>query len=629
MVFDLRNVPSVVVNLPSDTHRRDYMTNLFTKLGMPHSFVPGITRFGKKKNVAAAYAGGFDSIEKSPFIIFDDDQELLWQDCVLPHVPDDADIIYLATRNSGCLPDKPEYKSQFGLNAYDGLALAESYDDTYFRLYSMISSMAILICSERGKNRYRLELRKAFNRSTAADIRYAFAMPDLNVYALRTPMFAENQSLQVAAKSDEGRRAMTHTPLREVTENEIRIARHRHRKMAVKAVRDEVTKALNWEVLQAVQPTEVLSAIEQTPVKLPGYNRDVLKDRLEIIQNAKVFPPHTETGSCGVTDEIGRFCKLSAEYRWIKRRMPAPETSRHEHGFKELKGTYVYGGWMHPHFGHFLAESIVRLWALGEDHGPIDGIVFIPYGPKTIWRTRKAYLPMLRIFTGDLPIIPQVNQAIVERLIVAEPGFGHQSRMAGSPKFIDFFRRQVATKIAPQGPERLYVSRSNLNPKRGGVFGEKLLEEFLISEGYEVFHPQQHSAEEQLARYAAARYLISLDGSPLHFAAFALQPGAKVGIIKRRYSSIPEQMVTHINRFSGADVSLFDHIEEMWVNEKSRRVDYSSMGRLDLVAITKGLKQKGFTAQDGLMAPLSIDQINQELAARPDEAGRLVPYEKP
>lgn len=626
MVLDLRNIPSVIVNLPQHSQRRDHMKGLMTGLGMPHRFVSGVTKFGKKKNVAAAHAAAFDTMEAAPFIVFEDDQELLWDDCVLPDPPQDADVIYLANSQLGCLPDTAEYKAKYRMNAYPGLALAEAHDAHYLRLYSMISAMAILILSERGRARYRLELKKAFNRDIPIDVRYAFAMPDLRVYALRSPMFAEAPDLQVAAKQGNARYDETHLPLPVAREGDIRIARHRHRKLVVQAVRDPQSASLNWHVQQAVGPQDMLAPITQPRLRLPNYNQDILKDRLELIENAKVFPPDPETDSCGVTDEIGRFCPLSAEYRRIKRRMRVPEPARHDEPIARLSGTYVYGGWLHPHFGHFLAESTVRLWALGEDHGPIDGVIFIPYGPKTIWRTRKTYMPILQLLAGDVPIIPQVSPAIVDRLIVAEPGFGHQDRMMGSRKYIDFMRGRVAGQIAPEGPERLYISRSYLSHKRGGIFGERALEDYLTTQGYTIFHPQQHSAAEQLARYRAAREIISLDGSPLHFAAFAVNSDARVAIIKRRISDIPEKMAAHITRFSGADVTVIDAIKDMWVNEGKQRIDYSAYGHLDLVAVTRALGDAGFCRTDAAMPPFTQSDIAAELDRRPEDAPHMVPF---
>lgn len=628
MTLDLRSIPAAIVNLPTDKHRRAFMEEQFGSLGIQTKFVPGVTKFGKKKSVAAAYINAFEAMDQAPFVVFDDDQELLWDDCILPDIPADADIIYLATRNSGCLPDRPENKKKFGFHAYDGLALAEAFDETYLRLYSMISSMAVFVVSERGRERYRLELKKAYNRSTAADIRYAFAMPSLNVYALRQPMFAEKQSLQVPSKSGDLRVAATHTPLIVTTEGEVREASHRLRNLKVEAKRDVATQALNWEVLE-VKPTTIVTPPATPALRLPGYNQDILKDRIEVIENAKVFPPDPTTNSCGVTDANGAFSRFSQEFKTPRRPSPPPEERRTNLDLPRLEGTYLYGGWLHPHFGHFLAESTARLWALEEYKEQIDGILYIPIGPKSIWRARKAYAPIIDIFSGGIPIIPETHPKTVERLILPEPGFGHQGRMRGTERYKNFMRKSVAETINPKGSERLYVSRSELNDTRGGVFGEKLIEAFMVANGYEIFHPQQHSAAEQLARYRAARYLVSLDGSALHFAAYALQPGAKVAIIKRRKSDIPDNISLQLGRFADAEVDLIEVIKRMWVKAGTRHIDHRSFGELDLAQLSGMLFDRGFLDKPDQLRNMRQEEIHAYLDSRHAGANKLAPIDAP
>ncbi len=249
--LDLRDIPAAIVNLPSQTLRREHMTALFTGLGIQHQFVDGVSKHGKKRNVAAAMIKAHDAFPAAPFLICEDDLLLMQPDVILPAPPADADIIYLAKSDHGCLPDRPEYTKVYRHRAYGGLALAEAYSEDYLRLSSMISAIAVLILSERGRLRYREELRKAYNRETAIDIRYAFAMPDLRVYAPRLPLFAEDMALQPGPKRNEERRLITHTPLPVAYEGERRISEGRLFRIDVCARRNPANGALEWEVVQA------------------------------------------------------------------------------------------------------------------------------------------------------------------------------------------------------------------------------------------------------------------------------------------------------------------------------------------------------------------------------------------
>jgi hypothetical protein len=249
--LDLRSVPAAIVNLPSQKARRDQMSALFTRLGIDHQFIDGVSRHGKKRNVAEAMLKAHDAFSAAPFMVCEDDLLLMQADVVIPAPPADADIVYLAKSDHGCLPNRPDYAELYRHRAYAGLALAEAHDDRYLRLTSMISAIAVLVLSEKGRLRYREELRKAFNRDAPIDIRYALAMPDLRVYTPRLPIFAEDMTLQPPPKRNEERRLVTHAPLPVAFEGERRTGENMLFRLDVRARRNLVTEALEWEVVQA------------------------------------------------------------------------------------------------------------------------------------------------------------------------------------------------------------------------------------------------------------------------------------------------------------------------------------------------------------------------------------------
>ncbi len=328
------------------------------------------------------------------------------------------------------------------------------------------------------------------------------------------------------------------------------------------------------------------------------YNKTAMSDRFVVLNNAVVFPPDDQ-GRCGVLDAEGQFAEYSLDYARPRRARLPPDPALLDPALldqplAQLAGRHLFAGPMHPHFGHFLLESTPRLWALGVDPEPVNSVLFIPIRPGTIWRARKAYRPFLEIFCGDLPIENIVTPTRVETLVVPDPGFGHEARMVGTPHYRAFMRDRVAANIAPAGPDRLYISRTGLSDHKGGILGETLIEEVLSSQGYEVFHPQRHSAREQLARYAAARQIVALDGSALHMAAYALRPDCRVAMIARRRSAIIPRLADQLTRFSGAQVQTLDCLVACWVKPGSTRIDYSSIGEVDMARLFAELQAGGF-----------------------------------
>lgn len=323
------------------------------------------------------------------------------------------------------------------------------------------------------------------------------------------------------------------------------------------------------------------------------YNKTGMSDRFVVLKDAVVCPPDDQ-GRCGVLDADGTFVTFSQDHLRPRRARVPPDPALLDQPLAELAGRHLFAGPMHPHFGHFLLESTPRLWALGVDPEPINSVLFIPFGPNSIWRARKAYRPFLEIFCGERPIANIVVPTRVETLVVADPGFGHEARMAGTAQYRAFMRGRVAEAIPPEGPARLYISRTGLGDNRGGILDETVIEQVLAANGYEIFHPQRHSARAQLAKYAAARQIVALDGSALHMAAYAARPDCHIGMIARRRSAILPRLADQIRRFSGASVEVIDCLVACWVKAGSTRIDYSSIGEVDLARLFARLDGDGF-----------------------------------
>jgi len=318
-----------------------------------------------------------------------------------------------------------------------------------------------------------------------------------------------------------------------------------------------------------------------------------LSDTYEVLENATVFP-HATDNSCGVLDSEGRFCAFSRGVMGPRRASTEPQMP--ETHLPRIEGNYLYGGWLRAHFGHFLLESTSRFWLLDELQADFDGILFTQFRKGGLGMAYKRYGSFLDILSGGVPIRLLREPTQVERVFVADPGFGHDYLMCASPRYRALTRAQVDKAVQADGPEKLYVSRSALPRARGGVVAETRIEELMITNGYAVFHPQKHSIPEQLARYKAARKLVALDGSALHMAAYALKPDAQVGMILRRQMGLLDKLAQQIELFSGATVNKLDALCASWIDPDAKRVDFRSIGELDFDLLQAQLTEKGFIA---------------------------------
>jgi hypothetical protein len=211
----------------------------------------------------------------------------------------------------------------------------------------------------------------------------------------------------------------------------------------------------------------------------------------------------------------------------------------------QLKGRWLFGGWLRGHFGHMVNESLGRLWAV--DAAPWAGIVFLRYGrdlPQaaaalTPARGREklleAFLDLLGI-TAEVVVAEQPVQ--VERLVVPE-----QCRLGPTEEDLDSHRvlRRYLAGAAARGivpaepiPEKVYVSRSQLEAHKAKFVLETAIEANLARAGYAIVHPERMSLTDQVLLYRGARTLIFAEGSAVHMAVPHLGPGQRVAVLWRQ-----------------------------------------------------------------------------------------------
>lgn len=299
--------------------------------------------------------------------------------------------------------------------------------------------------------------------------------------------------------------------------------------------------------------------------------------------------------ACGVLDSAGAWCPLSRGWIRARKSYPQPTLGPREK-IVDLPGTHLYAGHFRGHFGHFLVEATARLWALDHLDRPPDSILYLPYRGQVgaIERAIHDLAPFFRLLDIGLPVRTHGDVLRVERLIVPELGFGWAERYAGSSAYRAFMQRRLHAAAPAEGGDHLYISRARLNAQRGGILGETVIEENLARLGYEIFHPERHPLEVQVARYKAARRVVALDGSALHLAAYVLPPGARVAMIKRRSRANVDDYLLQFRSFCNVDIDVIDVVRTDWVAEAATRSDYKSVGELDFGALFAGLEAAGY-----------------------------------
>ncbi|NDW03758.1 glycosyltransferase family 61 protein [Jiella pacifica] len=166
----------------------------------------------------------------------------------------------------------------------------------------------------------------------------------------------------------------------------------------------------------------------------------------------------------------------------------------------------VYGGYILPHFGHFMIESTARLWwvALNRYQGPVIFQTVQPEVPDYAQRF-FSLLGIRPVFLDGAEGV-RVRSLIVPQAAAMERGGVHRS-------FTLPFQQIAEGSRGKSGPERLYVSRGQ---GVGAVFGERTVQNVLRREGFAVLDPTRATLPEQIAAFANAREIVGCTGSAMH-----------------------------------------------------------------------------------------------------------------
>ncbi len=261
---------------------------------------------------------------------------------------------------------------------------------------------------------------------------------------------------------------------------------------------------------------------------------------------------------------------------------------------ERLPGRWLWGGVLWRYFPHFVTESVTRLWALEHlDEKEFEGILFTPKNPNAEGPPPSFQEDFLKLMGCSLPIREVREPCVPDELYVPGQGFGLGDISRGTDRFIEAMALRFGQDIAPEGPEKLYISRSQLGPNRGALLGEERLEALIEAEGYEVFHPQAHPLAVQVARYKAARKIVAAEGSALHFLAFVARPEQHVAMILRRRSGATRHISAHLESFSGRAPVWIETLRRTWMPEGEVRKRLA-IGEPDFAAVQDALIKHGF-----------------------------------
>lgn len=180
----------------------------------------------------------------------------------------------------------------------------------------------------------------------------------------------------------------------------------------------------------------------------------------------------------------------------------------------------VWGGQATGPYGHFLTESVSRLWPLVAG-GDLEGLPVVFAKPPTAQFARD----WLDAFGAPVVELPQQGAVRFTRMFVPEPAWRLGAWIAPEIRDIHLQARSGLAIPEPahdKPSEVLWLSRSGLEP--GRVAYDEALLEWLLGDRVRVIRPETLTLAEQVATIEGGRAVAGVIGSAFHTLLLASAP---------------------------------------------------------------------------------------------------------
>ncbi len=203
----------------------------------------------------------------------------------------------------------------------------------------------------------------------------------------------------------------------------------------------------------------------------------------------------------------------------------------------------VWLGYFWDFYGHFLSDSLGRLWYLIKKRSL--KVCFISKSDNT-------FIDFLRLFgLKDEQIIRVTKPLRFKRIIVPEPAFRYHDYYHESFKDI---LNEITADIKPAEYKKIYLSRANYNPEVP-TLGEKIIEKAFSNKGFKVIYPETLSIKSQISLMKGADIVAGTSGTSMHNVLFC-RDGVRTICLNRSQDILYMQLL--IDEMKNLDATYVD-----------------------------------------------------------------------
>lgn len=208
---------------------------------------------------------------------------------------------------------------------------------------------------------------------------------------------------------------------------------------------------------------------------------------------------------------------------------------------RKLSGTFIFGGYLFGHFGHFILESLAYLHIIRQC-GNYPILYMSP--PTGNLALNKRIFRFLGV-SNEIVLVKEPTE--VENLAVGplgsqiHPPFFSDAQVTALGVF-------PTSGISPSN-EKIWLSRSNYT--FGGLENEKEIEKTLAEWGWKIVHPEDLPLSEQVRLVSTAACVAGLDGSAFYSALLADKVHGRFVVFSRR-NHMPPILELALSKKTGA-----------------------------------------------------------------------------
>lgn len=274
------------------------------------------------------------------------------------------------------------------------------------------------------------------------------------------------------------------------------------------------------------------------------------------VQDGVVFPLKKVSnfpcmfGSAGVLTKNGNYVELSGIEKRIEGSYPVQNPV-------QMNKTVVYCGYFVKQWGHYLIESVARLWIALEKRSDIDNYVFTVDSDSET-RIDGNYWEFLELL-GISDKVLVINQPTRFSKVIV-PELGYSRNRFYSNKYLNIFdevSKKAELRLGQQkmSEQKIYLSRSKFKKARNSESGIELLDHYFAKNGFELVYPETIQLDELICRIRKASLIGVESGTAQHNLLFS-KDKQKTIVIERH--PFVNEIQTQVNQMKRLQTNFID-----------------------------------------------------------------------